>query len=173
MTKEFTERLRSWLGTDEIIKKCFFEYYRAAISFLVFSKFVSGQNSPNSGIWLVLWADGLLRSWQQTRAELLPDELYDGFFRHVKVYIIIAKNNQNRPRSIYQTSKFGVVFFVSKSLLGIERRKKLKNFAILTRKPRSHVRILIYRTWPIVTFSLQYHRTKNEKLAYYCLVMFS
>ena len=67
----------------------------------------------------------------------------------------------NRPRSIYQysniaprlsgqTSIFGVVFFVSKSLLGIERQKKLEKFAILTRKPRSHARILIYRTWPIL-----------------------
>ena len=66
----------------------------------------------------------------------------------------------NRPRSIYQysnmaprlsdqTSTFGVVFFVSKSLLGIVRQKKLQKFAILNRKPRSHVRILIYRTWPI------------------------
>ena len=70
-----------------------------------------------------------------------------------------AKTKFNRPRSIYQysnmaprlsgqTSIFGVVFFVSKSLLGIERQKKLEKFAILTRKPRSHVRILIYRTWP-------------------------
>ena len=67
----------------------------------------------------------------------------------------------NRPRSIYQysnmaprlsgqTSIFGVALFVSKSLLGIERQKKLKKFTIFTRKPRSHVRILIYRTWPIV-----------------------
>ena len=66
----------------------------------------------------------------------------------------------NRPRSIYQysnmaprlsgqTSIFGVVFFVFKSLLGIEGQKKLKQFAFLTRKPRSHVIILIYRTWPI------------------------
>ena len=66
----------------------------------------------------------------------------------------------NRPRSIYQysntaprlsgqTSIFGGVFFVSKYLLGIEKQKKLEKFAILTRKPRSHVRILIYRTWPI------------------------
>ena len=66
----------------------------------------------------------------------------------------------NRPRSIYQYSNmaprlsgqnsiFGVVFFVSKSLLGIEKQKKLEKFAILTRKPRSHARILIYRTWPI------------------------
>ena len=53
------------------------------------------------------------------------------------------------PRLSGQTSIFGVVFFVSKSLLGIERQKKLEKFAILTRKPRSHVRILIYRTWPI------------------------
>ena len=55
----------------------------------------------------------------------------------------------NRPRSIYQysnmaprlsgqTSIFGVVFFVSKSLLGIGGQKKLEKFAIFTRKPRSH-----------------------------------
>ena len=55
----------------------------------------------------------------------------------------------NRPRSIYQysnmaprlsgqTSIFGVVFFVLKSLLGIDKQKKLEKFAILTRKPRSH-----------------------------------
>ena len=48
-----------------------------------------------------------------------------------------------------QTSIFGVVFFVSTSLLGIGRQKKLEKFAILTRKPWSHARILIYRTWPI------------------------
>ena len=53
------------------------------------------------------------------------------------------------PRLSSQTSIFGVVFFVSKSPLGIERQKKLEKFAILTRKPRSHARILIYRTWPI------------------------
>ena len=56
----------------------------------------------------------------------------------------------NRPHSIYQysnmalrlsgqTSIFGVVFFVSKSLLGIKGQKKLEKFAILIRKPRSHV----------------------------------
>ena len=54
------------------------------------------------------------------------------------------------PRLSGQNSIFGVVFFVSKSLLGIERQKKLEKFAILTRKPRCHARILIYRTWPIV-----------------------
>ena len=55
------------------------------------------------------------------------------------------------PRLSGQTSIFGVVFFVFESLLGIEvsRQKKLKKFTILTRKSRSHARILIYRTWPI------------------------
>ena len=53
------------------------------------------------------------------------------------------------PRLSGQTSLFGVVCFVSKPPLGIERQKKLEKFAILTRKPRSHARILIYRTWPI------------------------
>ena len=64
------------------------------------------------------------------------------------VYYKIIKFT-NRPRSIYQysnmgprlsglTSIFGVVFFVFKSPVGIERQKKLEKFAILTRKPRSH-----------------------------------
>ena len=54
----------------------------------------------------------------------------------------------NGPRSIYhhsnmaprlsgKTAIFGVVFFVSRSLLGNERQKKLKKFTILTRKPRT------------------------------------
>ena len=54
-----------------------------------------------------------------------------------------GKKVLNKPRSIYQycnmaprlsglTSTFGVVFFVSKSLLGIERQKKLEKFEILT-----------------------------------------
>ena len=53
------------------------------------------------------------------------------------------------PRLSGQNSIFGVVFFVSKSLWGIERQNKLEKFAILTRKPRGHARILTYRTWPI------------------------
>ena len=42
---------------------------------------------------------------------------------------------------------FGLVFVVLKSLLGIARQWSLEKFAILTLKPRSHVRILLYRTW--------------------------
>ena len=82
--------------------------------------------------------------------KLLPKNILDLF----------STTPSNRPRSIYQYSNmasrlsgqtpiFGVVFFVSKSPLGIEEQKKREKFAILTRKPRSHVRILIYRTWPI------------------------
>ena len=41
--------------------------------------------------------------------------------------------------------------YSSLSNLGIERQNKLKLFKILTRKPRSRVRILIHRTWPIET----------------------
>ena len=76
-------------------------------------------------------------------------------------YRIDLKVSANRPRSIYQysnmaprlsgqTSIFGVVFFVSRSLLGIGGQRKLEKFAILPRKPWSHARILIYRTWAIV-----------------------
>ena len=49
------------------------------------------------------------------------------------------------PRLSGQTSLFGGIFFVSKSVLAISKQK----IKILTRKPRSHVRILIYRTWAV------------------------
>ena len=44
---------------------------------------------------------------------------------------------------------FGLVFFVLKSLMGIARQWSCEIFAILTLKPRSHVRILLYRMWAI------------------------
>ena len=86
----------------------------------------------------------------------------------------IWRLSRNRPRSIYQYSNmaprlsgqnsiFGVVFFVSKSLLGIERQKKLEKFAILTRKPRSHARILIYRTWPTVIIRSKFGENESLK----------
>ena len=46
----------------------------------------------------------------------------------------ISQYSNMAPRLSGQTSIFGVVFFVSKSLLGIGRHKKLEKFAILTRK---------------------------------------
>ena len=86
---------------------------------------------------------------------------------------------RNSPRSIYQysdmaprlsgeTSIFGVVFFVSKSLFEIDRQKKPKKFTILTRKPRSQVRILIYRTWAIQNRSKTYKHTNQSN----CLIVF-
>ena len=42
-----------------------------------------------------------------------------------------------------------LVFFVLNSLLEITRQWSLEKFAILTLKHRSHVRMLIYRTWAI------------------------
>ena len=44
---------------------------------------------------------------------------------------------------------FGLVFLVLKSPLGIARQWSHEKFAILFLKTRSHVRILIYRTWAI------------------------
>ena len=49
-----------------------------------------------------------------------------------------------------QTTIFGVVFFSCIQIsLGIEGQKKLKKIEIFSRKSRSHVRILIFQTWPI------------------------
>ena len=44
---------------------------------------------------------------------------------------------------------FVFFFFVLNSLLGISRQLSREKFSILTLKPWSHVRILIYRTWAI------------------------
>ena len=46
------------------------------------------------------------------------------------------------PRLSGHFSIFSLVFFVLKSLLGIARQWSREKFAILTLKPRSHVRIL-------------------------------
>ena len=53
-----------------------------------------------------------------------------------------------------QTSLFGVIFFLSKFLLEIEgqKKKKRKKSTSLSRKPRSHVRIMLHGTWPIHNF---------------------
>ena len=53
------------------------------------------------------------------------------------------------PKLSAHFSLFGLVFFVLKFLLGIAGQCGLEKFAILTLKPRSHVRILIDRTWAI------------------------
>ena len=58
-------------------------------------------------------------------------------------------------------SIFGVVFFVSKCLLGIKGQKNLKQFAILTWKPQSHVTILIYQMWPINPQSTAFSKTAS------------
>ena len=54
------------------------------------------------------------------------------------------------PRLSGHFSIFGLVFFVHKSLLGIARQWSREKFAILTLKPPSHVRNLIFRTWAYV-----------------------
>ena len=77
------------------------------------------------------------------------------------------------PRLSGQTSIFGVVFFVSKSLLGIERQTKLEKFAILTRKPRSHARILIYRTWPIGNINNSEYQARYALNSTYEITKFS
>ena len=54
------------------------------------------------------------------------------------------------PRLSGDFCTFGLVFFVLKFLLGIARQWSRKKFAISTLKPRSDVRVLLYRTWTIV-----------------------
>ena len=82
-------------------------------------------------------------------SKMIVDRLRQPLIGHIRSSHSIYQYTNMAPRLSGQTSILGVVFFVLESLSGIERQKKLKKFTILTRKPRSHVRILIYRTWPI------------------------
>ena len=83
-----------------------------------------------------VYTNGTNVTWQMNH-----DMIWIGHVRYIK-YSNMA------PRVSAQTSIFSVVFFVFKSLLGIDRQKKLIKITILTRKPRSLVTILMYRTWP-------------------------
>ena len=56
------------------------------------------------------------------------------------------------PRFSGHFSIFGLVFFVLKSPLGIARQCSGKKISVLTLKPRSQVRILIYRTCAIINW---------------------
>ena len=90
--------------------------------------------------------------------------------RFIKVYSVLLSSSlildihvmANRPRSIYQYSRTaprlsGQNCYFFKFLLSLNFQKRLgykennTKYRILTRKSRSHVRILIYQTWPIDT----------------------
>ena len=58
-------------------------------------------------------------------------------------------NSNTTPRLSGHFSVFGLVFFVL-SLLKVAGQWSREKCAILTNKPRSHVRILIYRLWAII-----------------------
>ena len=101
----------------------------------------------NNGLQNTLWQKtGGEKRWRRTWVFVMSDLLH------------------NRPRSIYQYSSIAprlsgqnCKFF--KLLLSLNSQKRLgykennTKYRILTRKPRSHVRILIYRTWPIAEAS--------------------
>ena len=70
---------------------------------------------------------------------------------------IVSRSTYQHCNMAPRISIFRVVSFLSKCLLGSEGQKKLENYAILSRQPRKHVRILIYRTWPIITQSCPRH----------------
>ena len=67
------------------------------------------------------------------------------------------------PRLSGHFSTFGLVFFVLKSVLVIVRQWSREKLAILTLKPRSHVRILIYRTWAIPKPLSRARNFENDK----------
>ena len=107
----------------------------------------------------------MIKTYHSYIIQELPSFPFD-FNSHCSMY----RYFNMAPRLSRQPSMFSVVFsFVSKFLLGIERQKKLYKLTILTRKPRSRVRILIYRTWaisypsqPLTDRLLNYRSPKND-----------
>ena len=84
-------------------------------------------------------------------------------FKTIRKNIIFSRN---RPRSIYQYSNMAPRLSAQnckflKFLLSLNSQKRLEykenntKYRSLTRKPRSHVRISIYRTWPIQAWVLR------------------
>ena len=63
--------------------------------------------------------------------------------------IYTFQNSDVTPRLSGHFTVFGLVFFELKSFLRIVRQWSRKKFAILTLKPRSHVKILMYWAWAI------------------------
>ena len=81
--------------------------------------------------------------------------------RDVCDFILVSYQVLNSPRLIYYVSNmtsrlsgnisiFNLVFIVLKSLLETARQWSREKFVILSLKPRSHVTILIHRTWAIL-----------------------
>ena len=91
--------------------------------------------------------------------------------RDVCDFIMVSYQVLNSPRLIYYFSNmtsrlsgnisvFGLVLIVLKSLLETARQCSLEKFAILSLKPRSHVTILIHRTWAILRNRVALHKIK-------------
>ena len=115
---------------------------------------VAGNPKGNSNLILLL---------QKRLAGQLCCQITRGadFIVLISQKLLLLQGQGNRPRSIYQysnmaprlsgqTSIFGVAFLYP-SLFWELRDKRNKKFTVLTRKPWIHVRILIYRTWAIVS----------------------
>ena len=82
------------------------------------------------------------------------------FKSYVVIGVLFCHHDSNRPRSIYQYSNMaprlsGQNCNFLKFLLSLNSQKRLEykenntKYRSLTQRPRSRVRILIYRTWPI------------------------
>ena len=91
--------------------------------------------------------------------------------RDVCDFIMVSHQVFNSPRLIYYFSNmtsrlsgnisvFGLVLIVLKSLLETARQCSREEFAILSLKPRSHVTILIHRTWAILRNWVTWHKIK-------------
>ena len=96
-----------------------------------------------------------------TRLREFQCKILNRIFYTNEMLFKVAQNSLNRPRSIYQYSSMAprlsgknCKFFKFLLFLNSQERLRYKEnntkYGCLTRKPRSHIRILIYQTWPII-----------------------
>ena len=109
------------------------------------------QHHFNVKTW---WLNFVAPYSADNRSMRLPNQSYQSHSAPSE----ILSTTLNRPRSIYLniphgSETFRTNFYISyiQVSFGCWEKKKNKKFPIFTRTPRSHVRILIYRTWPINT----------------------
>ena len=124
----------------------------------------------------------MLIKWRCTSLRLLAlqSEFWwhlESFFNFLKVQAPIGHiryvNTQAWLRGFrVKIAKFSSFFCSLSSHKRLRYKRNNTKYRSLTWKPRGHVRILIYRTWPLKTSSTADHRPQNMQFCYFLRALF-
>ena len=169
--KSFQEKLRRYLFPYLVQKQeekhknvtnklCFHDICLLPINHISINNVKNNNNNMTHCCW-----ESAALSWRRRLLTIV------WVARDVCDFIMVAYQVLNGPRLIYYFSNmtsrlssnisvFGLVLIVLTSLLGTARQCIREKFAILSLKPRSHVTILIHRTWAILRNWVALHKIK-------------